>query len=291
MAMTDQELADERRRGRAAGIAAIAAAILLSAATVWSGVLNSDRPGEGKARQLRFFDDHAAELVAITALRAVAFLLVIFAILHLHRALSSRTEVSSTALVVGVFGALALALGGVGQSFALAAEASDFTARSFSTVRAADQAAEDAAREPLPLITGIVAFAGTLGLAFWFVLSSLNAMRIGLLTRFIGVLGILVGPAFVFGFGLPVMFFWLLAIGVLFLGRWPRGLPPAWAAGEAIPWTPLSRPADEPAEAPALGGSRNGDVDPVGPGVKKAEEPATDPSIRDEGRQKRKRRR
>ena len=35
---------------------------------------------------------------------------------------------------------------------------------------------------------------------------------------------------------------WFLALGVLLLGRWPRGTPAAWAAGTAIPWT---RPGDE----------------------------------------------
>jgi hypothetical protein len=291
MAMSRQEITDERRRGRVAGIAAIASAVLLSAATVWSGVINSDRPSKGEARQLRFFDDHAGELIAITALRAVAFLLVILAIVHLHRALVARTETSSTALLVGVFGAVALAIGGLAQSIALASEASDFSARGFTSARAADQAAEDVASEPFPLVSGIVAFAGTLGLAFWFVIGSLSAMRAGLLTRFIGVLGIIVGPAFVFGFGLPVMFFWLLAIGVLFLGRWPRGLPPAWDAGEPVPWTPLSAPAEAPAEPEAIGGSRNGDVDPVGPGVKKPDAPGGNPDEPVEQRQKRKRRR
>ena len=58
----------------------------------------------------------------------------------------------------------------------------------------------------------------------WFVLGSLNAMRVGLLTRFWGILGVIIGPGFVFGFAPPVMVFWLIAIGVLFLGRWPRGL-------------------------------------------------------------------
>ncbi|MEA2217731.1 MAG: hypothetical protein QOJ35_357, partial [Solirubrobacteraceae bacterium] len=30
--------------------------------------------------------------------------------------------------------------------------------------------------------------------------------------------------------------FWLIALGVLFLGRWPAGQPPAWVTGEAQPW-------------------------------------------------------
>ena len=42
------------------------------------------------------------------------------------------------------------------------------------------------------------------------------------------MLPILSGP-------LIVQLFWLVAIGVLFLGRWPGGRGPAWETGEADP--------------------------------------------------------
>ena len=70
-------------------------------------------------------------------------------------------------------------------------------------------------------------------------LTALNAMRVGLLTRFMGVLGIIVGVLFVIPLegALPIVkVFWLVALGVLFLGRWPGGMPPAWVTGEAQPW-------------------------------------------------------
>jgi hypothetical protein len=64
-------------------------------------------------------------------------------------------------------------------------------------------------------------------------------MRVGLLTRFMGVLGIIVGVLFIIPIGssLPIVqAFWLTSLGVLFLGRWPSGMPPAWVTGEAQPW-------------------------------------------------------
>ena len=67
----------------------------------------------------------------------------------------------------------------------------------------------------------------------------LNAMRAGLLTRFMGVLGIITGALLVFPLGSPlpiVQCFWLFMLGMLFLGFWPGGAPPAWASGEAMPW-------------------------------------------------------
>jgi hypothetical protein len=54
-----------------------------------------------------------------------------------------------------------------------------------------------------------------------------------------GVLGIIVGGLFIIPLGasLPIVqAFWLAALGALFLGYWPPGLPPAWVTGEAQPW-------------------------------------------------------
>jgi hypothetical protein len=65
-------------------------------------------------------------------------------------------------------------------------------------------------------------------------------MRVGLLTRFMGVLGVIVGVAVA-----PILpidqqgiirVFWLAALGMLFLGRLPSGTPKAWTTGHAEPW-------------------------------------------------------
>jgi hypothetical protein len=295
MTMSKADLAEERRRGRIAGAATIVAGLLIGAGMIWDGFANRDRP-DGKnddAERLRFFDDHSTELIAANGLRSVGFLLLAFAIVHLQRATRARNpELASVTLVIGLFGAVALGVGFVGHAAALAAEASDFAAKQFATPAAADKAAEDAATQGLPLLTGIFAFAGTIAISFWFVIASLNAMRVGLLTRFMGVLGIIVGPGFIFGFAPPVMVFWLVAVGVLFLGRWPRGLPPAWEAGEAVPWPSRGRqpePADEALETSAS--SRNGEVEPVGPGVRRPEAEQPSDSSPPSTRRKRKRRR
>ena len=64
-------------------------------------------------------------------------------------------------------------------------------------------------------------------------------MRVGLLTRFMGVLGIICGALIVLPILSPlpiVQTFWLGAMAVLLAGRWPNGLPPAWETGEAVAW-------------------------------------------------------
>jgi hypothetical protein len=75
---------------------------------------------------------------------------------------------------------------------------------------------------------------------------SFQAMRTGLLTRFGGSLGMALGAAMflIFPVALIVLMLWLLYMGALFMGWVRGGRPPAWAAGEAIPWpTPGERAA------------------------------------------------
>jgi len=33
-----------------------------------------------------------------------------------------------------------------------------------------------------------------------------------------------------------IAYFWTIALGFLFIDRWPQGRGPAWESGEAIPW-------------------------------------------------------
>jgi hypothetical protein len=72
-----------------------------------------------------------------------------------------------------------------------------------------------------------------------FVLIGMHSMRSGLLSKFMGILAVIVGALTAVPLlgGAPVVqLFWLIAIGVLFLNRWPQGRGPAWDAVEEIPW-------------------------------------------------------
>jgi hypothetical protein len=110
--------------------------------------------------------------------------------------------------------------------------------------------------------------AGRIGLAVALVYSCLWAMRVGLLTKFWGSFGMALGVAALI---LLVQFclIFFIYFGLLLIGKLPGGRPPAWAAGEAVPWpTPGERMAKEiepkdggpdpdeepePVEAPGLG--------------------------------------
>ena len=84
------------------------------------------------------------------------------------------------------------------------------------------------------------------------VYSCLWAMRVGLLSRFWGSLGMALGIAALL---LLVQFVLIVFIyfGLLLLGRVPGGRPPAWAAGEAVPW-------------PTPGENAAAELEPQGPG-------------------------
>jgi flagellar biogenesis protein FliO len=92
--------------------------------------------------------------------------------------------------------------------------------------------------------------AGALGLAVALFYVGLWSMRTGLLGRFWASLGMALGVAIVFGL-FPLALVWFLYLALLIGGWVPGGRPPAWEAGEAIPWpTPGEKAAEElePAE-------------------------------------------
>ena len=90
-----------------------------------------------------------------------------------------------------------------------------------------------------------VGFAGGLSLVVALFYTGLWSLRTGLLSRFWGSLGMAVGIAALLGLT-PFALLWFAYLGLLLLGRAPGGKPPAWEAGEAIPWpTPGEKAAAE----------------------------------------------
>jgi hypothetical protein len=122
-----------------------------------------------------------------------------------------------------------------------------------------DQAASDA-REGLAdhlnkhttvlIVGGLISTVGVLALVFGMIYTNLWSMRLGLVTRFWGALGMAFGLFLVIPLFPPVpgLVLWFAVLGLMFLGLWPRPLPPAWGAGEAIPW---QRPGDDLGPPPA----------------------------------------
>ena len=259
--MTPDEILAEEAAGRQrAGFAALAAALL----TILGVILTTI--GQPSASQ---FDDKIVTVVdamghaangqpippgrisafaveigkhpAIPILGAILYglgsLAIFFAIAYLFRATRARRPgMPQIALILAAVGSV-----GFGIGRAVAEVARYLGAHSF--VDAADKtnsAATDALSPTATLVGQLIWETSALALGFGIAIISLNAMRVGLLTRFMGVLGVIVGVAVA-----PILpidqqgiirVFWLAALGMLFLGRLPGGRPKAWATGEAEPW-------------------------------------------------------
>src|SRR5436190_405178 len=191
-----------------------------------------------------------------------------------------RPEFTSRAPMIVIAGAVATFVGILVGQISLDISLSDFAGSHDHTTAAA----HDALQPGGAVAAGFIAFLGHVALGLGIVLVALNAMRVGLLTRSVGVLGIMAGIFLAFPFfPVPIVQgFWLIALGVLILGRWPAGVPPAWETGRAEPWP--SR--QEMLEARGAGGPAPATEPPIA----SADEPA-DPVPAHPRSEKKKRRR
>jgi hypothetical protein len=134
---------------------------------------------------------------------------------------------------------------GTGTSAAGAATAPAVITPEQAASDARENLADDVTSDSALLTVGrLISLIGALALVFGLIYTSIWSIRVGLLSRFMGALGIAFGVFFVIPL-LPPTYgpaLWFAVLGLMFIGVWPRPLPPAWAAGEAIPW---QRPGDD----------------------------------------------
>ncbi len=155
----------------------------------------------------------------------------------LYRAARARRPESSPATrITALTGGVLAAVGGVAYAIILSVKAHDFVSQGTQTYLQANHLVSNAAVAGLQY-AGLI---GSLLLAISFVLVAMNAMRVGLLTKFLGYLGMVAAAASLFLIGsapaLLVEVFWLLAVAYLLAGRWPGGDPRAWVTGQSEPW-------------------------------------------------------
>lgn len=145
----------------------------------------------------------------------------------------------------------------------------------------ADEEAENAISDASTrgLATGF-GFGGRIGLAVALVYTCLHAMRVGLLSRFWGSLGMALGVAALL---LLVQFtlIFFIYLGLLLIGKIPNGRPPAWETGEAIPW---------PSPGEQAAGELQGDGEGEAADTDADDQPRSAPSGDEPPRRKRKQR-
>jgi Domain of unknown function (DUF4386) len=245
--------------GRPAAIAAFASAIFLVGGTIVRQAIALSRRPDNESEFLQAVHDESASFLVSGILQSLNFLALGVVLWYLFRVIRYRREtLFGWVLYLVYLGPALLALAGVIADVDRIAIADDFTASGERTENRAENLLED--RSVVGVALGA---AGTLGLAFALVLINMNGLRAGVLSRFIGIIGIIVGVLYVlplFGGPLVVQIFWLGALAAVFLGRWPGGRGPAWESGEEEPWPTAAarrglltpgRAESEPDERPA----------------------------------------
>jgi hypothetical protein len=240
-----------------------------------------------RAGEVKFISHHALPLIAGSLLASIAIgVLTLILLLLLDAARFRRPEIWPGARPLVLFGGIGVAVVSFAHQVVSAIETHNFAVGHGFSRHAVDNAltkgAANQAVQYIDLLAG-------LSLAAGMIITVLNAQRVGLLPRWMGILGMFTGLLIFLPIGgaqlqiIPA--FWLVMMGILLIGKWPRsrstpaqpgdpnnGDPPAWAAGEARPWpsSAQQRAARRGGAAPAAATAGAGTPEPVLPASARA---------------------
>jgi hypothetical protein len=231
----------ERRWAAPTAAAALAAVVLVIGAIAIATQAVGN--GSGEATLLQDVNRHQSAQMISSILQAIGVGLLVLPLYYLFRAARARSQTMRGQLVgVVVAAPLFLAVLAVLSGISTIHAASDFVSNSvprlvghgvsLTSERANNLASEAISEAPLrPLATGF-GLGGEIGFVVAMFYTCLHAMRSGLLSRFWGSLGMALGAVSFIFFQFALL--WFVYLGILLLRR--DSQPPAWAAGEAIPW-------------------------------------------------------
>jgi hypothetical protein len=252
-----EELAWERKRALPSGVAGIAAAILfLIALFVRGRALRSSSNDADKVLQTAH--KHSSAVYTSGVLQAIATALLALLVIYLWRCARHRLpQTPGWIFPVVVAGAIAVAVLGLLSQYEIVQAAKEFVTQKPKTpnldaitnpqaylhaVQGLDpkQRAEDVSSAHFGAGLQAIFLLCNLVLGVPVLFANLWAMRAGLLSRFMGVLGIIVGALYCLpilgGGGGFVQIPWAGAAGLMVLGVWPGRRGDAWATGEPLPW-------------------------------------------------------
>jgi hypothetical protein len=248
----EQQLAWEARQRPRAGVAAILAGLLALAGPLWRALALRDAPPAGflesltqalqsgpvgreaslKVATYEYYQDNAFALIGSGVVDALGLLALAWLVTFLAVATRARRPefirlAVYITLVGGVLFAISAVLGPLGTVLAV----SDF----LDGPRTVDDA-RDIGGSSLLITSSLLRQIGPLAVVAGLFLVSLNAMRVGLQTRFLGILGVIGAVLLILPLmPLPVVLsFWSIAVGLMLLGV--GTMPPAWRTGKAEPW-------------------------------------------------------
>ena len=284
----EEQLQWERKNAPWAAGAAVLAAILPVAALVYATNLLGKIASDREDLYLEKVHGHSSGFILVGVITGLGTVLLAPVLVYLYRAtVARRALIPKIALILAIAAPVLSGAVGVARQAVLAHTADQFVKQPERPLTDADRAtlakitdanayetavaklgpegvAKDKLQSGSVATVAYVGLVANLLLATAFVMISLHAMRAGLLSKFMGILGIIVGALTAIPLlgGAPVVqLFWLVAMAMLFLGRWPQGRGPAWDSGEAIPWPSAAdkrdqlRGDDAPARARPTGGA------------------------------------
>jgi hypothetical protein len=225
----------EARAGKVAGALAFAAAALIILGIAYRiGAVPHDA-NNVKEFLPQVHKDKGTFLVS-GVLSGLAMLAFIPPLWYLYRATRfRRPELPSIALILLIAGPVLFAVLQIIFQMKQADAAATFLNGTVKT----NKHAEDVLRDATSVVAGLT-LAASIAIGLATILISMNAMRAGLVSRFMGILGVILGGLFVLPLvAAPIIqLFWLTALGVLFINQWPgtTGRGPAWESGEAELW-------------------------------------------------------
>jgi hypothetical protein len=192
-------------------------------------------PTSPRAAEVTFQSHHALDLLAGSVFVAIAYAALVLVLVFLYYATRlRRPEASPVGRVLVLGGGVTVAVCYLAAQIVLAIETHGFAhGHDFS-----DSAVEAVTHNSLYTVFSIlIPLAGIL-LAGGMIVIMLGSVRVGLLPRWLAMVGgvsavLLLLPIEILD---VVPAFWLVATGILLMGRWPNGDPPAWERGEAVPW-------------------------------------------------------
>lgn len=233
----DVVAAEDQFRNRIAGLFVLSGALIFFGALL-VGVGNSPPlrfPSTNQIADLLYWRDHPGATIGGGVVAAMGYLLLVPPVTFLVRAAQNRqAPIPRIVPALVIAGGVLMAVSSVGLAVLAVATSKQFSDKTGLSYSEADHLL----KWKMFLPFSAAGLLGSFALAFSILMSSLNAMRVGLLTRALGYTGILAGGLMVFRITpLPVVqLAWLVCSGAVIAGRWPGSPLPAWASGEARPW-------------------------------------------------------
>jgi hypothetical protein len=264
MADAERQLAVEGAQRVRVAACALTAGLFFFGGQLWVAVIGAKEPTVGVLQGLypalhgmaaakidprtiheQFLVGHQYSLIASFVISNLGALGMLVPLRYLAAAESARSPTpSKVASYLALYGPILLAVFLPAFEISLILGAHSYLSHTARTSAAITAATAGGLRVALQLILTV----GTLSLAAAFILISLRSMRIGLLTRLMGIVGIIGGVLFLIPLTpLPVVqSLWLVFFAAMLLQFGGRPLPEAWTVLEPRPWPARERVPRQP---------------------------------------------